>query len=310
MAVVIPTRGRETRLAFALEALVGQTLEADRFEVHVVRAPDALEGGLTSAPPGLDVEFHVAPTAGTAVQRNVGWQASRAPLVAFSDDDCRASPRWLESMLDANQGPRSFLQGRTEPDPDENHLNHGLARTIRNVKPSGWYETCNIAYPRALLEQLGGFDEAIEFLGEDADLGARACATGASLHFVEAALVWHAVHWRSLPTAIRDAQRRGSRPAIIARHPELRRALWLGVFTDPDHIRLLLAIAGLAFVRRKPYLSALAAGPYVKKHFDPTRLTPWGLLRFPMQLSARAVVDSAEVASFAASSVRHRTLVL
>lgn len=308
--MVIPTRGRETRLAFALEALAQQTLDPARFEVHVVRAPDAMEGDLTSAPPALDVEFHVAPAAGTAVQRNVGWRASSAPLVAFTDDDCRASPGWLESMLDANDGPRSFLQGRTEPDPDESHLNHGLARTIRNVKPSGWYETCNIAYPRELLERLGGFDESIEFLGEDADLGARACAGGASLRFVDTALVWHAVHWRNLPMAIRDAHRRASRPAIVARHPELRRALWLGVFTDPDHIRLLAAVGGLAFARRAPLLSLLAAGPYLRRHWDPSRLTPWGVVRFPMQLSAQAAVDAAEVASFAASSVRHRTLEL
>jgi len=41
IAVVIPTRGRETRLAFCLEALAGQSLEASRFEVIVVRDEDA-----------------------------------------------------------------------------------------------------------------------------------------------------------------------------------------------------------------------------------------------------------------------------
>ena len=43
IAVVIPTRRRETRLAFALEALAEQRLDPSRFEVVVVRDGDAAE---------------------------------------------------------------------------------------------------------------------------------------------------------------------------------------------------------------------------------------------------------------------------
>ena len=46
VTVVIPTYDRETRLAFALEALAEQTLDRERFEVIVVRAP----GGEQKAP--------------------------------------------------------------------------------------------------------------------------------------------------------------------------------------------------------------------------------------------------------------------
>jgi len=41
IAVVIPTRDRETRLAVCLEALAAQTLDTTRFEVLVVRDGDA-----------------------------------------------------------------------------------------------------------------------------------------------------------------------------------------------------------------------------------------------------------------------------
>src|SRR5688500_15232844 len=47
ISVVIPTRFRETRLAFALDALAAQTLAPGRFEVIVVRAADATTGLLT-----------------------------------------------------------------------------------------------------------------------------------------------------------------------------------------------------------------------------------------------------------------------
>jgi len=309
VAVVIPTRDRETRLAFALEALAGQTLDPDRFEVIVVRPAGSGEP-YAEPPDGLRLQSLESARAGTAIQRNLGWRAAKAPLVAFTDDDCRATPGWLESMLAAGAGGGIFVQGRTEPDPDELHLLHGLARTIRNEHASGWYETCNIVYERELLERLGGFDETIEFLGEDADLGARAVSQGARLRFADSAVVWHAVHWRSLPSAIADAFKRGSRPAIVARHPQLRRSLWLGLFAHPDHARLLLALAGFAAIRRAPVLTLAAALPYLRRRVDPARLTPWGIARLPAQVGARALVDLAEIVAFAASSARSRTLVL
>lgn len=309
VSVVIPTRRRETRLAFALEALAGQTLDPSRFEVIVVRSDDVAAEPTTPAPPGLVVRDLASPRAGTATQRNVGWRAARAPLVAFTDDDCRADPGWLEALLaDIDDGV--IVQGRTEPDPDERHLLHGLARTITNVHESGWYETCNILYARSLLARLGGFDESIDFLGEDADLGLRAHREGARLRFADGALVWHAVHWRSLGDALRDARKRGTWPALVARYPEQRERLWLGVFTERDHSRLLLALGGLFLVRRAPLLTALAMLPFARHHFDRSRISAWGLARYPGNVAAKALVGTAELAALAASSARHRALVL
>jgi glycosyltransferase involved in cell wall biosynthesis len=310
ISVVIPTRNRETRLAFALDALSEQSLGRDRFEVVVVRSTDAVDGPLTTAPDGLRVSFRTSRSAGTAVQRNVGWRSARAPLVAFTDDDCRPAPEWLEQLVAAARGPDAILVGRTEPDPDERPLRQGLARTIDNPTPSGWYETSNIAYRRELLESLGGFDESIDFIGEDADLAMRARRAGADTTFVPDAVVWHAVHWRNVVTALGDVVRRRSLPGIVARHPELRRALWHGLFTDPDHARLLLAAAGIVFCRRVPPLAALACLPYVRSQLAPGPWSAWRVLRFTTRLLSRAVVDSVETLVLATSSVRHRTLVL
>ena len=310
LSVVIPTRRRETRLAFALEALACQSLERSRFEVIVVRSDDTAGEPTASAPDGLVLRELSSTRPGTAVQRNVGWRDARAPIVVFSDDDCRATPDWLERLLESGVDDETFVQGRTNPDPDELHLLQGLARTIRNEHASGWYETCNIAYARSTLERLGGFDESIDFLGEDADLGARARREGSILRFRKDALVWHAVHHRPLPHAVRDAFRRGSRPAIVACHPELREALWLRVFADRDHARFLLALLGLLVFRRAPLVGALATLPYQNRRVNRSTLSPWRIARLPMRLGSRFLVDGAEVLAFALSSARNRTLVL
>src|SRR3954453_18710822 len=59
------------------------------------------------------------PGGGPAAARNEGWRAARAPLVAFTDDDCQARPGWLEAGLRAaRENPGAFVQGPTEPIPE------------------------------------------------------------------------------------------------------------------------------------------------------------------------------------------------
>ena len=309
ITVVIATRNRETRLAFALEALAAQEVSPKRLEVMIVRDRDPAPP-LAAAPQGLPVRSLESSATDPTAKRNIGWRAASAPLVAFTDDDCRPHPRWAEELLAAaGEHPGSILQGRTQPDPDEAHLLHGLARSIEVTGPSPWFETCNIAYPRALLEDLGGFDEAFDFYGEDTDLGLRAMASGASRAWVPEALVWHAVVPRPLHRAVRDAFRTHSAALVFARHPAQRRHIFLGIFSREAHARLLVAIVGL-LASRRTRLAFLAALPYATYHLDTQRTTPRQLLRQALHLPARACLDVAETLATGRAAIRHRTFLL
>jgi GT2 family glycosyltransferase len=310
IAVVIPTRRRETRLAFALEALAEQSLDPSRFEVVVVRDGDAAEP-FTEAPDGLRVRFLSRPgVAGPTAKRNVGWRATTAPLVAFTDDDCRAHPAWLESLLAAADGADRFLQGRTEPDPDERHLLHGFARSQEIRGLSGWYETCNMAYPRELLERIDGFDESLPFGGEDTDVAYRAMQAEAVPRYVEEALVWHAVIHRSLPRAVREASAWSDMAGVVAKHPDLRDALYLRTFWRKSHAALLLAAVGLPFARRHPAIALAAALPYLELRINWRARSARRLARRLSTLPGWAAIDAVEVASRAPGAARNRTLVL
>ncbi len=308
--MVIPTKDRESRLAFALDALAQQTLERERFEVVVVRASD--QAPQASAPQGLACRFlALAGSTGAGPQRNVGWRAAAAPVVVFTDDDCRPAPDWLERMLAAAcERPGVVLQGRTEPDPDERRLLHGLARSISIVEPTGWYETCNIAYPRPLLERLDGFDERFPGAwGEDTDLALRAQELGAEIGFVGDALVWHAVNPRSPRRALAEALARDAIPAVVARHPGQRQALYLRLFARHAHGRLVLAALGAIAFRRRPVLAVALVVPYAARYRN-RRRGLLGLLRGFMQLPVRAPIDAIEIVAMVRASARHRTFVL
>lgn len=324
VAVAIPTRGREARLAFALDALAAQSLSRDRFEVVVVRDENA-PGPYASAPDGLAVRFETSANASPAGMRNVAWRASEAPLVAFLDDDCRPSADWLERLVAAADetsaaGEEAILQGRTEPDPNELHLLFGLARTVEVTEPSGLYETCNIAYPRDLLERLGGFDESFELphWGEDTDLGLRARAAGAGLRWVPDALAWHAVHPNPLPAALREAKRRQGFAQLLARQPGLRSRLFARMFTKRTHAAVgCAAVAGLVGLAARRHGAAIAvagAVPYASLAFGDLAaqggVTPKRVARLAVHLPVRAAVDLAETVWTARGAIRFGAPVL
>ena len=309
IAVVIPTRGREARLAFALESLAGQ-LEPDRFEVLVVRDADAREP-FAIPPPELRVRYVTLPAvAGPTPKRNLGWRSTEAPLVAFTDDDCRPAPGWLAALLASAVGPDVFLQGRTAPDPDERQLLHGLARSVDVPGPGGWFETCNMAYPRPLLESLGGFDEAFGFGGEDTDLAWRAIESGAEPRFIDEALVWHAVLSRTVARAFADATRWRDLPAVVARHPGLREWLHRGHFWNREHMAIAIALAGLPLARRRPALAALAAVPYLSARVNWREPHPRRIARAVATLPLFAALDAIEVAARLPAAIRHRVAVV
>ncbi|MFL5871450.1 MAG: glycosyltransferase family 2 protein [Solirubrobacterales bacterium] len=310
VSVVIPTHRRETRLAFALEALAAQTLGRQRFEVIVVRSPETPPPH-ASAPEGLEVRFLPAERTSRPAQRNQGIRAARGPLIAFTDDDCRPAPGWLEALAEAAGRDGGFVCGATSPDPDERHLLHGLARsqTVEELGP--WYQTCNVAYPRPLLEQLGGFDERFVASGEDTDLALRALEAGAPAGFASDAVVWHAVlpqpPWEAVGSGW---QRWWTTPLLYRRHPAHRRHLWAGLFFARRHAWLVPLAGGLVVARRHRWWATAAAAPYALDFLDPAGRGPRATVRAAIHLPLRAVADASIAAGLIRGSLRYRSPVI
>ncbi|HEX2085576.1 MAG TPA: glycosyltransferase [Solirubrobacteraceae bacterium] len=311
IAVAVASHARPVRLLWLLNALEEQTLPRERWEVVVAHDSgpashtERVLAGHPLAAAGVLRHVTLSRPGGPAELRNAAWRATTAPLIAFTDDDCRPPPEWLERALAAaRSAPGAVVQGTTRPDPDETGLLRAARVRTMWVDPPAWQaQTCNIVYPRAAVERAGGFDERDLPLcaGEDTDLF---CRTGAPLVAAPGVLTYHAVEPMSVVARVRFAWRWRQLPALVARHPELRRHAELGVFWKRRHARFLLALAGLA--ARRPALAlpwALAAlpsyGPGVR-----------GRVRAVSELPGQALVDAVEVAALAQGSARHRTLFL
>src|SRR5687767_12128757 len=175
----------------------------------------------------------------------------------------------------------------------------------KSITQLDWnYQTCNIAYPRALLERLGGFDESYRFASaEDTDLGWRAREAGAPSRFVDEARAWHAVQRFGVVRLVRRMRIKADVARLTRRHPGVRHHYYREVFWKRSHAFLPLAWTGVALARRTGGASLLLTLPYVRLYREQHGSYPGTVAALP----GHVAVDAAEIAAVTRGAVRHRT---
>jgi hypothetical protein len=106
VAVIVPTLRRPQSLERALRSLFAQKGVADRVSAIVVVDNDPVGSAATTIEAlrpdsPWPLTYVHAPRPGVATARNAGLGATKAPLIAFLDDDEAAPPGWLAALLEA-----------------------------------------------------------------------------------------------------------------------------------------------------------------------------------------------------------------
>jgi glycosyltransferase involved in cell wall biosynthesis len=116
LSVIIPTYARPAVLGGCLESLANQSISRERFEVVVVDdgSPEPLDAAIAPFVDRLDVRLLPQANSGPCVARNTGVAAARGRYLAFTDDDCRPTPEWLETLdRHLHSTPDRLIGGRT-----------------------------------------------------------------------------------------------------------------------------------------------------------------------------------------------------
>lgn len=313
VSVVVSTYDRASYLDRLLSALATQQ-DAPPFEVVVIDngSSDTTSAVLARRASDFPVPLralHEPVNIGPAAARNRGWRFSAGRVTVFTDDDCVPSPRWLASLVGAIDSGADIAQGRTEPMESQGPKRGPFSMTMERRAEDGFYETCNIAYRREILEELGGFDESFaHFYAEDTDLGWRARKRGAVTSFVDDAVVEHEIwpfRWQS---RLGDIRRREGILILLDKHPELRSLFPSPWFQKRTHPRALAAGMALLALAVRPsstirWVTAVGALRVYMLAAAPER-TNVRRRDWPWVLPLCLVSDLADVGALARASVR------
>jgi histidinol-phosphate phosphatase family protein len=181
-AVVVPTIGRPS-LEVLLDALAAGSGPRPAELVVVDDRPSGEPLQLDR--PGLPAARVVRTGGGgPARARNLGWRVARSEWIAFLDDDVVPDPDWFERLDDdlAGLGPDvAGSQGRVRVPLPEDRRPTDWERGTAGLATSAWI-TADLAYRRAALAAVGGFDERFpRAFREDSDLALRVMDTGRRL---------------------------------------------------------------------------------------------------------------------------------
>jgi GT2 family glycosyltransferase len=195
VSVIVCTHNGERTLRRCLEGIA--ELRYPRFEVIVV------DDGSTDRSAAIAAEFDVRlisiEQSGLSAARNVGLAAARGEIVAYLDDDAWPDPDWLRFLVLAfRTSSHGAVGGPNLPPADDGSVAACVANSpggpthvLLSDSEAEHIPGCNMAYRRAALERIGGFDPQFLTAGDDVDVCWRLQDAGETLGFHAAAVVWH-----------------------------------------------------------------------------------------------------------------------
>jgi GT2 family glycosyltransferase len=215
VSVVVCTRNRPAALSRCLQSLAA--MASDYVEVIVVdNAPDRGEAAAVAF--GRDKVRYVAePRPGLSIARNTGARNARGSIIAFTDDDVVAHPRWISRLVAAFGEPNTLcvtglvlpLELRTRSQVAFEFECGGLGRGLRSRQFRDRFEQmvpfgapvwdigagANMAVRRSAFDIVGGFDERLGAgaagCSEDSEFWYRVLATGYECRYEPFAVVFH-----------------------------------------------------------------------------------------------------------------------
>ncbi len=209
ISVLIATADRPRLLAGCLESLAAssfgdaEVLVLDQ-SLDPVPLPEAVRSGR-----GPEVRHLLCPRRGKSAALNVGIAHSRGELLAFTDDDCRVAPDWLDVLdrADRDSGKGCAFTGRVLGGAAEGDA--VVAPSLRDDPGERTYRAPvyrdvlfgnNMALPAEVLRRVGPFDEGLgpgteAPAAEDNDLGYRLLRSGIPIRYLPGLVVTHR-SWR------------------------------------------------------------------------------------------------------------------
>ena len=203
VTVVVPVRNRELTIQPLLDSL--QKLDYDRNKVEVI----VVDGNSTDKTQEIvkkyPVKLVVEKRKGLNIARNTGIKCAKGEIVAFTDSDCIVPPNWITKIVENFKDPQISCVGGSAKALDNDFISQYADNSIvrlmpfftkreelEKVKPFFRHPAgCNMAFRRKVAEEVGYFDEHIQYGFDEVEFADRICRAGYKMVLDPDVLVWH-----------------------------------------------------------------------------------------------------------------------
>ena len=203
VTVVVPVRNRELTIQPLLDSL--QKLDYDRNKVEVI----VVDGNSTDKTREIvkkyPVKLVVEKRKGLNIARNTGIKCAKGEIVAFTDSDCIVPPNWITKIVENFKDPQISCVGGSAKALDNDFISQYADNSIvrlmpfftkreelEKVKPFFRHPAgCNMAFRRKVAEEVGYFDEHIQYGFDEVEFADRICRAGYKMVLDPDVLVWH-----------------------------------------------------------------------------------------------------------------------
>jgi len=195
ISVVVCTYNGARTIRDCFESL--ERLAYPDYEVIVV------DDGSTDATAAIARQYHCrliqTENRGLASARNTGLREASGEIVAYIDDDAYPDPHWLTYLAAAFlTTSHAAVGGPNLAPPGDGPIAECVARApggpvhvLLSDRQAEHIPGCNMAFRKARLEAIGGFDPQFRTAGDDVDVCWCLQERGWTLGFSAAAMVWH-----------------------------------------------------------------------------------------------------------------------
>jgi glycosyltransferase involved in cell wall biosynthesis len=227
VSVVLSIRNEAKTIGACLSSILAQTFSD--FEIIIVDdlSTDSTQKIIQSFKDQRILYFLNERWLGLSGGRNKSWRLATGSYIFFTDGDCCVDKNWIKEGLTAFKSDDVVgVEGKTYYVSEDYRPSRSDA-VVENLK-GGQFMTCNIAYRRAVLERIGGFDERFTYL-EDRDLSFRVIKFG-RITFSSKMLVYHQKKILTVKQFMQSSQRLKNRVFLYKRFGDKVPSMWKFVY--------------------------------------------------------------------------------
>lgn len=206
---------------------------------------------------------------GIAYSRNVGIHKAVTEYIFFTDADCMPTKYWLQEAIKVfEQKDCLGIEGKTCYETSRTSITDRIIENLRG----GVYTTCNIAYRRKILEEVGYFNKRYELVSEDTDLARKVLSKG-YIEFLPSMLVFHQQRKQTVKNYFQIAFRVFSKVKYINDTKDYSACFWKIMY--PKHLIYILCPPLLFLGYRLTNLKELFLVPLIYLSYVFERVLIW-----------------------------------